>query len=71
MRRPIIAADEKRKATLLKNRLSARKSVEKKNMFITRLIEDNQNLLIKNKALEDIINHLREKLKRYSTYSIM
>ncbi|TBU08837.1 hypothetical protein CWI38_2215p0020 [Hamiltosporidium tvaerminnensis] len=57
MRRPVICDDEKKKAVQLKNRLSARKSVENRQKKIEMLEKLNESLLQTN-------NELKERLAR-------
>jgi cell division protein FtsB len=62
MRRPIIETDEKRRLTLLRNRISAKKSVERRNELIGMLQQQNERLMAQNRMLEERIRNLENKL---------
>lgn len=66
MKRAILDADEDRRRTILKNRMSARKSVERRNQLMTSLQEQNEALLAQNRSLKRRVEELERQLGHLS-----
>lgn len=58
MKRPILKADEKQRATILKNRISAQRSVERRRQLIQDLQRQNDLLIAQNRSLEERVGML-------------
>lgn len=70
MKRPVFEVDEKKMAKRIKNRESARRSIEKKKNEIEDLKKENQFLRIRNDLLEERISKLELiLLERHSSLS--